>query len=131
LGRGEKQQFGKWLKAAISRNVHEGGFQRHSEVRRGGGRVNGSGFDWRNDGKQSRSDCDSWKKSVDVRNNILAIEGSLSDKNKVVPALLNPLKMPVPECAEVVHVPESRVDVNKKLDVASESIVWRMLWLGG
>jgi hypothetical protein len=51
LGRGEKQQFGKWLKAAILRKVHEGGFQRHSEVRRGGGRVNGSGFDWRNDGK--------------------------------------------------------------------------------
>jgi hypothetical protein len=131
LGRGEKQQFGKWLKAATTRKMYEGGFQRHSEVRRGGGRASGSGFDWRNDGKQSRSDSDSWKKAVDVGKNVLAIEGNLSDRNKVLPEMLNPLKMPGPKCAEDVHVPEPGVDVNKRLDVVSEVISLDVVVDGG
>jgi hypothetical protein len=120
LGRGEKQQNGKWQKAAIPRKIHEGGFQCRSKDRRGGGRVSGSSFDSGNDGKQSRSDSNSWKKFIDVRKNSLALEGSLSDRSKVDPTTSSPLKLPVPEIAGAVSVLESRVDVTKKLDFSLE-----------
>jgi hypothetical protein len=62
-GKGENQQFGNWLKAAMPRKNPEAASYRLGDGRGGSSRGARSSFDWSKDGKQSRSDSESWKKA--------------------------------------------------------------------
>jgi hypothetical protein len=64
LKKGEQQQYGKWLKAAIHKKDETSGAQRWVEDASFGGNRRGPGFGFSGRSRGSGSDSDSWRKNL-------------------------------------------------------------------
>ncbi|KAK1686134.1 hypothetical protein QYE76_046982 [Lolium multiflorum] len=96
LKKGEKQQYGIWLKAVMEGREAGGSSQRWKEMGGNGGTRRGSSFGFGSKNRLSGSDSDSWRVSDKDRNNSRTSGGSNAEKTKSDQEATSPLKLPPP-----------------------------------
>jgi hypothetical protein len=96
LKKGEKQQYGLWLKAVMEGREAGGSSQRWKEMGGNGGTRRGSSFGFGSRNRLSGSDSDSWRSSDKEKNNSRTSGGSNAEKSKSDQEVISPLKLPPP-----------------------------------